>query len=178
MIYPGEGKKGQPKAGDYVLAAEQTRAEAAASPHQTRAFDLARADEWEEQARTKQLPSTRTEIGAGGELIDIENRCDGVGVVNTVADPDYVTASASRERLELANEAGSLDLALDVADSILPMPTLVRCCIGILRRGTGDKPQAPLHRDSILIDASCSDAVKACREYPRYYSLSPHQDFS
>ena len=22
MIYPGEGKKGQPKAGDYVLAAE------------------------------------------------------------------------------------------------------------------------------------------------------------
>jgi hypothetical protein len=160
------------------LAAEQTRAEAAASPDQTRAFDLARADEWEEQARTKQLPSTRTEIGAGGELIDIENRCDGVGVVDTVADPDYVTASASRERLELANEAGSLDLALDVADSILPMPTLVRCGIGILRRGTGDKPQAPLHRDSILIDASCSDAVKACREYPRYYSLSPHQDLS
>jgi hypothetical protein len=23
MIYPGEGKKGQPKAGDYVLAAER-----------------------------------------------------------------------------------------------------------------------------------------------------------
>ena len=62
MIYPGEGKKGQPKAGDYVLAAEQTRAEAAASPHQsTTAFDLARADKWEGQARTKQLPSTRTE---------------------------------------------------------------------------------------------------------------------
>jgi hypothetical protein len=35
MIYPGEGKKGQPKAGDYVLAAEQTRAEAAASPHRS-----------------------------------------------------------------------------------------------------------------------------------------------
>jgi hypothetical protein len=94
MIYPGEGNKGQPKAGDYVLAAEQTRAEAAASPHQSTEFDLARADRWEEQARTKQLPSTRTEIGAGGELIDIENRCDGVGVVNTVADPDFVTASA------------------------------------------------------------------------------------
>src|SRR5262249_2947069 len=27
MIYPGEGKKGQPKAGDYVLAAERVRAE-------------------------------------------------------------------------------------------------------------------------------------------------------
>jgi hypothetical protein len=43
MIYPGEGKKGQPKAGDYVLAAEQTRAEAAADPHRSTAFDLARA---------------------------------------------------------------------------------------------------------------------------------------
>jgi hypothetical protein len=52
MIYPGEGKKGQPKAGDYVLAAEQTRAEAAASPHRSTAFDLARADKWEGQART------------------------------------------------------------------------------------------------------------------------------
>jgi hypothetical protein len=47
-------------------------------------------------------------------LIDTENRRAAPGVVNTVADPDYVTASASRERLELANEAGSLDLALDV----------------------------------------------------------------
>jgi hypothetical protein len=59
MIYPGEGKEGEPKAGDYVLAAERVRAEAAASPHQSTAFDLARADKWEGQARTKQLPSTR-----------------------------------------------------------------------------------------------------------------------
>jgi hypothetical protein len=33
MIYPGEGKKGQPKAGDYVLAAEQTRAGESAPKH-------------------------------------------------------------------------------------------------------------------------------------------------
>src|SRR5262249_55904560 len=72
MIYPGGGKKGQPKAGDYVLAAEQTRAEAAASPHRSTAGDVAGADKGEGQARTKQLPSTRTKIGAGGELIDIE----------------------------------------------------------------------------------------------------------
>src|SRR5262249_55030839 len=84
MIIPAEGKKGQPKAGDYVLAAERVRAEAAASPHQSTAVDLARADKWEGQARTKQLPSTRTEIGAGGELIDIENRWDVPGVVDTV----------------------------------------------------------------------------------------------
>src|SRR5258708_38372533 len=93
MIYPGEGKKGQPKAGDYVLAAEQTRAEAAGSPHRSTAVDLARADKWEGQARTKQLPSTRTEIGAGGELIDRVDRGGELGVGNTAADPDYVTGS-------------------------------------------------------------------------------------
>ena len=110
------------------------RAEAAASPHQSTTFDLARADKWEGQARTKQLRSTRTEIGAGGELIDR----DAVGVVNTVADPDYVTASASRERLELANEAGSLDLALDVADSIQAQDSLEKMLVhqmAVLHRG-------------------------------------------
>src|SRR6266446_10194434 len=138
MIYPGEGKKGQPKAGDYVLAAEQTRAGAAASPHRSTAFDLARADRWEGQAGTKQLPSPRKEVGASGELIDVENRWDALGVVNTVADPDYVTASASRERLELANEAGSLDLALDVADSIQAQDSLEKMLVhemAVLHRG-------------------------------------------
>jgi hypothetical protein len=138
MIYPGEGKKGQPKAGDYVLAAEQTRAEAAASPHRSTAVDLARADRWEGQARTKQLPSTRTEIGAGGELIDREDRWDELGVVNTVADPDYVTASASRERLELASEAGSLSFALDAAETIQARDSLEKMLVhqmAVLHRG-------------------------------------------
>ena len=68
MIYPGEGKKGQTKAGDYVLAAEQTRAEAAADPRRSTAVDLARADKWEDQARKKQLPSTRTGQIEGREV--------------------------------------------------------------------------------------------------------------
>ena len=138
MIYPGEGKKGQPKAGDYLLAAERVRAEAAASPHQSTAVDLARADRWEAQARTKQLPSTRTEIGAGGELIDREDRWDELGVVNTVADPDYVTASASRERLELASEAGSLSFALDAAETIQARDSLEKMLVhqmAVLHRG-------------------------------------------
>jgi hypothetical protein len=170
MIYPGEGKKGQPKAGDYVLAAEQTRAEAAASPHRSTAFDLARADKWEAQARTKQLPSTRTKIGAGGELIDIENRWDAVGVVDTVADPDYVTASASRERLELANEAGSLDLALDVADSIQAQDSLEKMLVhemAVLHRGM---MRAATRMDEELYAAAGLDEgrreaanVRACR---------------
>jgi hypothetical protein len=56
MSYPGEGKNGQVQE-DYVLAAERMRAEG----------DLAHADMWEARARTKELPSTRTEIpGEGG----------------------------------------------------------------------------------------------------------------
>src|SRR5947208_12385485 len=118
--------------------AQGGRLEAAAAPHQSTAVDLARADKWERQARTKQLPSTRTEIGAGCELIDVENRWDALSVVDTVADPDYVTASASRERLELANEAGSLDLALDVADSIQAQDSLEKMLVhqmAVLHRG-------------------------------------------
>src|SRR5262249_37441089 len=72
------------------------------------ADDLRLADEWEAQARTKQ-PSTRTEIGAGGELIDPEKV--GSHLVDTVAHPDYVTAEASSDRLALASQAGSLSLA-------------------------------------------------------------------
>src|SRR5437762_9987125 len=67
------------------------------------ADDLRLADEMLAQARTKQLPSTRTEIGAGGELIDREKV--GSHLVDTVAHPDYVTAEASSDRLALASQA-------------------------------------------------------------------------
>src|SRR5262249_58889060 len=102
-----------PRASDSVLAAASMRVTARYSGA---ADDLRLADEWEAQARTKQLPSTRTEIGAGGELIDRENRCD--PTVDTVAHPDHVTAEASRDRLALANQAGTLGLGLDPAHTI------------------------------------------------------------
>jgi hypothetical protein len=68
MVYPGKEKRGRFKASDYVLAAAGMRVTARYGA----ADDLRLADEWLAQARTKQLPSTRTEIGAGGELIDRE----------------------------------------------------------------------------------------------------------
>src|SRR5262245_59004844 len=173
MTYPGEGKKGQPKAGDYVLAAERMRAEAAASPDQSTAFDLARADKWEGQARTK-MPSTRTEIGAGRELIDVENRRDALGVVDTVADPDYVTASASRERLELANEAGSLDLALDAADTIQGQDSLEKMLVhqmAVLHRGM---MRAAARMNEELYAARDEAAnVRACRLPEQYRACQP-----
>jgi hypothetical protein len=65
-------------------------------------------------------------------LIDRENRCD--PTVDTVAHPDYVTAEASRDRLALANQAGSLSLALDAADTIQAQDSL-------------EKMLVPLHSD-------------------------------
>jgi len=122
MVYPGK----EPRASDYVELAARMRVEARYSGP-CAANDLRLADEWEAQARTKQLPSTRTEIGAGGELIDRENRC--VPLVDTVAHPDYVTAEASRDRLGLASQAGSLSLALDAADTIQAQDSLEKMLV-------------------------------------------------
>jgi hypothetical protein len=135
MVYPGKEKRGRPKASDYVWAAARMRVTARYSGP-CAADDLRLADEWEAQARTKQLPSTRTEIGAGGELIDRENRCD--PTVDTVAHPDYVTAEASRDRLGLASQAGSLSLALDAADTIQAQDSLEKMLVhqmAVLHRG-------------------------------------------
>jgi hypothetical protein len=78
-------------------------------------------------SRTKQLPSTQTEIGAGGELIDRESV--GSHLFDTVAHPDCVTAEASRDRLRLANQAGSLSLALDAADTIQAQDSLEKMLV-------------------------------------------------
>src|SRR5262249_26045057 len=126
------------------------------------------ADEWLAQARTKQLPSTRTEIGAGGELIDRENRGD--PIVDTVAHPDYVTAEASRDRLGLANEAGSFGLSLDAADTIQAQDGLEKMLVhqmAVLHRGM---MRATARMDEELDAAARGDPnkretanVRACR---------------
>ena len=123
MVYPGKEKR-ELRASDYVELAAMQRVTARYSGA---ADDLRLADEWEAQARIKQLPSTQTEIGAGGELIDRENRCD--PTVDTVAHPDYVTAEASRDRLGLASQAGSLSLALDAADTIQAQDSLEKMLV-------------------------------------------------
>src|SRR5436190_21027546 len=102
MVYSGKEKRARPRASDSVLAAAGMRVTARYSGA---ADDLRLADEMLAQARTKQLPSTRTEVGAGGELIDREKV--GSHLVDTVAHPDYVTAEASRDRLGLARQGGA-----------------------------------------------------------------------
>ena len=158
-------------AGEYVLGAARIRAEAMEGPRGPSTLaDLAHADRWEEKARTKQLPSTRTEIGAGGELIDTENRQDTLGVVDTVANPDYVTAAASRDRLDLTNQAKSLGLALDAADSIRAQDSLEKMLVhqmAVLHRGMM-KASARMNEDldsAAVIDEAKREAgnVRACR---------------
>jgi hypothetical protein len=61
--------------------------------------------------------------------LENRNRCDPLGTIDTVADPDYVTAEASRDRLGLANQAGSLSLALDAADTIQAQDSLEKMLV-------------------------------------------------
>src|SRR5215813_8955804 len=155
------------KASDYVLLAARMRVTARYSGA---ADDLRLADKWEAEARTKQLPSTRTEVGAGGELIDIENRSHTFGTVDTVANPDYVTAEASHDRLALANQAGSLGLALDAANTIQAQDSLEKTLVhqmAVLHRGM---MRATARMDEELdaagvIDPNKREAanVRACR---------------
>src|SRR2546430_4620063 len=113
MVYPGKEERGRFRASDCVEAAACMRVTARYSGA---ADDLRLADEMLSQARTKQMPSTRTEIGAGGELIDREKV--GSHLVDTVVHPDYVTAEASRDRLGPASQAGSFSLAPHAAHTI------------------------------------------------------------
>jgi hypothetical protein len=60
------------------------------------------------------------------------------GLVDTVAHPDYVAADASRDRLDLANQAASLGPALDAADSIQAQDSLEKMLVhqmAVLHRG-------------------------------------------
>ncbi|GJD53830.1 hypothetical protein OPKNFCMD_6609 [Methylobacterium crusticola] len=101
----------QRKSGDTILAAARVRAEAngAVAPI---------ADRYEAKARTSLDPATpRT---AGGELVPADDFATTTlpAILDTLANPDAVAADASRNRLDLAKEAGCLEMGLDTADTI------------------------------------------------------------
>ncbi|MGU3341623.1 hypothetical protein ACLBXJ_26805 [Methylobacterium mesophilicum] len=56
----------------------------------------------------------------GGELVPGEDFATKTlpAILDTLVNPDAVAADASRDRLDLAKNAGSLELALDTADTI------------------------------------------------------------
>jgi hypothetical protein len=82
------------------------------------------------------LPLALAEIGVGAELVPPENEYlrHSVDLKNTVRDPDYVTARASQERLELAEGANALDAALDAADTINLQNSVLAHQMAVLHR--------------------------------------------
>src|SRR4029077_15042571 len=73
-----------------------------------------------ERVRTE-APEYMQQVGAGGELVPasmVGENSRALEYRSTVAGPDYVAIEASRDRLELADKAGALEMGLDLADTI------------------------------------------------------------
>ena len=109
------------RAADLMLAAARIDAEAASR----RGDPLANADNRHAQQLRDGVetspPAYMTEPGAGRELVPasiLGENSRALELRDTVADPNYVTVDASRDRLELANQAGCLEEALDAAETI------------------------------------------------------------
>jgi hypothetical protein len=73
-----------------------------------------------ERVRTE-APEYMQQVGAGGELVPasmVGENSRALEYRNTVDRPDCVAIEASRDRLELADKAGALEMGLDLADTI------------------------------------------------------------
>ena len=111
---------GGKQAGELLLEAERIRSQCQADKQSLLTpFDLKRAEALEELARAP-VPDPYRQPAVGGELVPVNDgrRGSNVTLRNTVENPDYIATDASRDRLELLNDAGALGLGLDLADTI------------------------------------------------------------
>ena len=114
-------KDGRRRASDYVLGAARIGAQVASKPGDPlNGSDQRLADSWLEAA-TRPLDSGLPMV-LGGELMPVCEDADmdtALGAIkNTVEEASYITADASRDRIQLAHEAGALETGLDLADTI------------------------------------------------------------
>ena len=119
---PALNKDGRRRAGDYVVGAVRIKAKTAARPGDIlNGADNRLADRWLEEAVTP-LNAEDAAVVIGNELmptsLEPEKDFRAVTLKNTVDDPNYVTADASRDRIQLAHDAGALELGLDLAHTI------------------------------------------------------------
>ena len=91
------------------------------------------------------------EIGTGGELVP-----EDPVLRDTVANPDYVTVDASRDRLALADLPGALELALDASDTVAPKNSLEKMLAHQL---------AVLHRQMMKLAARMDDFVLPIKDH-------------
>lgn len=91
---------------------------------------IAHADRLEAEA-TGEIPAGALQTGAGGELVPMGNAVTAPAPYrNTVEAPSYITAEASRSRLDLANDCGVLSQTLDICDTIGAQNSLERMLAG------------------------------------------------
>ena len=109
------------RAGDLMLGAAQLAAYVASKPGDPlNASAMLQGECWERQA----LEPIHARPGLGGELAPLDTYMGGPvpptsGMLhNTITAPNCVTADASRERLELAHNAGALEMGIDAAETI------------------------------------------------------------
>lgn len=91
-------------------------------------------------------------VGKGGEIVpDATMHRTSMGPYrDMVASPTHITVEASRNRLELANDAGVLDTALDLCDTIQAGNSAERMLAGQM---------AALHRLTMKIAAHANETV-------------------
>src|SRR5215204_1814620 len=106
------------RSGQLMLAAARIKAEAL-----SKGGDPSAGSQYAERATTPL--SEQAPIGIGGEIVPIEALgFPAPELCNTLANPSFVTADASRDRLHLLDRAGVLELALDAAQTIKPQNSL------------------------------------------------------
>lgn len=106
-----------------ILGAARIRCEAEANAllgHPDHAMEAAVAQADQTEARVLQvLGAGECPTGAGGEIVPFGDGFTRTATYkDTVKAPSLVTAEASRARLDLADNAGVLPAALDIADTI------------------------------------------------------------
>ena len=124
--------KEKPKAGraaTLLLGAARIESEAATKRNDPlAAFDAQRAAELRDRVQ-QPAPEYMANIGVGRELIPASmcgENSRALQFADIVQDPHYVAVDASRNRLELAHEAGALEQSLDAAETMQAANSLER----------------------------------------------------
>ena len=117
-----EAKSPRPRqAGSMLMASANIEADASCTPGDPLTPVLRKhAATYAERVRTE-APEYMQQVGAGGELVPasmLGENSRALEYRSTVERPDCVAIEASRDRLELADKAGALEMGLDLADTI------------------------------------------------------------
>ena len=109
------------RAGSMLMASARLEADAACRPGDSLNPALRKhAATYAERVRTE-APEYMQQVGAGDELVPasmLGENSRALQYRSTVDRPDCVAIEASRDRLELADKAGALEMGLDLADTI------------------------------------------------------------